>query len=627
MNRTRFSLVAAALLALGLAACSNDSSPTGGGTPDTTPPGVTSVTPVDAYHIDITFSEQVTKSSAEDDGHYSIIEATLALAVAPRAQKGAPGDPVSIAAASLGSNKKTVTLTTETSMAGLNFDVSVQGVSDTHGNDITDPISKPFTGSDNPDVTAPTIVSRSPAPGATNVALGATVIIQFSEAVTTTSFNSGATWSSGGGPVLFDVTHDGATFTLTSGAPLEKNTIYTVALTGVQDASGNIVTTTEWSFTTTNVTDITPPTLVSTSPANLATNVDVNANLSLTFSEPINQTESTVQLTPDPGEGVPTWSDGGKTVTFDPIAPLLADQQYTLTIYPNGVFDLSGNGIAGLHTVVFTTGSSLAAGSIAGTITGDPGSEAADPTGATVIAADGKPFGGAFNILGSTKVAGNNTYTISHLPDGNYWLLSILDTSGDGNLDPSSGDAIGAYGVNFTIADLNPDSVAVAGGAHVTGINWTMIDPSAITGTVSYSGTAQGDFPVFVGLFDTSNFSPTDSPVAGTEAFGAEHAWGFNTLDQPLADDTYYVGAYMDVNINGNYDPATDPAGFYGGLPAPTALNISNGHDISGIVIPIADPVTAANSSVHLAWPAAKHNAQFQRLSDAVRQAQLQASK
>jgi hypothetical protein len=244
-----------------------------------------------------------------------------------------------------------------------------------------------------------------------------------------------------------------------------------------------------------------------------------------------------------------------------------------------------------------------------------------------VVAADGKPFGGAeFNILGSTKVAANNTYTISHLPDGLYWLLSVLETSGDGILDPSDGDAVGAYGVNFATLDMNPDSVAVTEGSHVTGINFTMHDPSAITGTVTYTGAVKGDYPVLVGLFDAIGFSPTDLPVAGTDAFGVAREWGFNTLDQPLPDGNYYVGAFMDTNTNGDLDPG-EPSGFYGGLPAPTAIHIANGNDISGIVIPISDPLTAANSSVNVAWPAAKHNAAFQRMCDVVRQAQLQASK
>jgi hypothetical protein len=78
------------------------------------------------------------------------------------------------------------------------------------------------------------------------------------------------------------------------------------------------------------------------------------------------------------------------------------------------------------------------------------------------------------------------------------------------------------------------------------------------------------------------------------------------------------------MNGNGTYDPLMEPAGMYGGLPAPTALHIANGADISGIVIPILDPIPVS-SSASISWPAAKHNAVFQHLREVVRLSQLQA--
>ena len=620
-----YSLAAVVVFAIAIAACSSDDNPAGGGTTDTTPPTVSNVAAVDESHIDVTFSEAVSKTSAEDTGHY-IISAVLF----PAAPGAASAGGQSVVAASLRTDKKTVTLTTGVPMGAVNYTLSVNGVADTHGNSITTTVDKPFTGSGDPDATAPEIVSRSPAPDATNVGIGTPVVVQFSEPVTDISFNAGASWTSPGGPVSFNSQQDGTTFTLVPNSALANGTIYTVTLTGVKDLSDNTMADTHWDFTTTNVADVTPPTLVSTVPANLATNVDVNANLSLTFSEAVNQIEFDVALTPDPGNGVPTWSNGGKTVTFDPDAALLDNQQYTLTIFPDGVRDLAANGFVGVKTVIFTTGSALTDGSIAGTITGDPGSGISDPTGATVIAPTSSPVnGGDFDIVSSTIVAANNTYTLSHLPDGDYFPFAIKDTNDDGNLDPSSGDAIGAYGIDFALGDQDPDSVIIVGGNHATGVSFPMIDPSAITGTVEYSGTyADGFYPVFIGLFDTTGFDPSDVPVVGTEAFYPGFVeWGFNTLDYvELVDDDYYVGAFMDVNDNGTFEQGVDPSGFYGGFPAPTALHISNGNDIAGIVITLTDPLTA-NSSASVAWPSTKHNAKFQRLCDVVRQSQTVVKK
>jgi len=622
--RPQFSLVAAALLALALAACSSDSSPTGGGTTDTTPPGVTAVTPVDAYHVDVTFNEQVTKSSAEDESHYVLTPVAPPVAPASSAM-GVLG----VADATLKNDKKTVTLTTNSSMSGLNFDLGITGVSDTHGNDITETVSKPFTGSNDPDVTAPQIIEKSPAAGATNAPIGTPVTIKFSELLNNTTFTSGVSWTSGAGPVDFSISHDGTQYTLTPSAALGYNQLQTISLTGVQDPSGNTLVDTEWSFTTTNTADHTPPTIVSTTPANLATNVDVNANLSFTFSEPVTIEQDGISTVPDLGDGTPTWSNGGKTLTFDPANPLLSNQQYSVIVNPNGVKDLSGNGIVGVHAYVFTTGSTLASGSIAGTISGDPGSAAADPTGATVVAVDGTPFAGAFNILGSATVAGNDTYSIQHLADGDYYLISVLDTNHDGNIDPSNGDAVGSYGVDFANMDFSPDSVVISGGTHATNVNFKLYDPSVITGSVAYDGVHNEGHSVYIGIFATAGFDPaTSSPLAYTEAYWPGYPeWGVNTLDTPLPAGNYYVAAYLDVNDNTDYDPATDAAGVYGGLATPTAVHIANGNDISGIVVLMADPAPAVTATSHVDWSSARHGTQYQHLFKAVKEADLHASR
>jgi len=619
--RSRFSLVAAMLLLVAMAACSDDSSPTDGGPNDDTPPGVTSVTPVDAYHVNIVFNEQVTKGTAEDEDNYTI--AVVVPPVVSRPVVSAQGGPITIAGATLGGDKKTVTLTTSQTMTGADFDITVTGVSDVTGNKIKTPISKPFTGSDTPDDSAPTIVSRVPIPNGTNIQVGVVVTVTFSEAIQ----NATASLSSDGGPVAYSSEIDGATLTLTPDAPLAYNTEYTVDAAGT-DFAGNTGTNSEWSFTTALNNDRTPPTVVSTSPANLAAGVDVNTNLSITFSEPVDTLQLNAELYPDAGDGTSTWSNGGKTITFDPTDPLLDDTQYTLTIFPNGVYDLAGNALQGVHTFVFTTASTLASGSIAGTITGDAGTPAADPTGATVIAADSSPFdGGDFNVFGTATVAGNNTYNVLYLPDGLYYLLAILDTSGNGNLDPSEGDAIGMYGVDIAAADLDPDSILVAGGAHVTGKNFKLIDPSAVSGTVQYNGSVKGSFPIQVGLFDTDGFLPTNEPVTGTETFGIDNEWLFNSIDELIPEGNYYVGAYMDINGNDTYDPGTDPAGFYGGLPTPTAINMTNGHDTPGIVIQITDPLTSAMSFASAVWPKSKHNPAFQRAVEIVRRSQHHATR
>lgn len=635
--RPRLTLVAAVLLACALAACGDDDNPA---TPnDTTPPGVSAVTPVDDHNIDITFSEQVTKASAEDESNYAITPAPVP--VSPKGGEAARGG-ITVAGATLKGDNKTVTVSTQNSMAGLNLQVTVHDVADMTGNKIGESgSSKPFTGSNTADATAPTVLDHAPKSNGTNIAVNPTIIVQFSESIA----SAASTIILGGGPGLAPTlktgvtiphsqTIDGAKLTLTLEAPLDYNTTYTVFAAGT-DYAGNAGSNTSWSFTTQLNNDHTPPTLVSTVPANLAAGVDVNADLSLTFSEAMDQENFSVELVPDPGDGVATWSNGGKTVTFNPTAPLADDTQFTFTIFPNGVYDLAGNGIVGVHTVMFTTANTLAAGSIGGTVTGDPGTGANDPTGAQLIVADGNPFATSVNVFGSATVAGNNTYNVQYLPDLLYYVITVMDTNHDGDLNPEDGDAVGGFGVDIPGGDLDPDGIAVEGGAHVTGKNFTMYDPTTASGTVSYSGAVKpGEYAVYVGLFDTNGFSITDDPLAATDASGIDHAWSYNSaegtlLGGPFVEGSYYIGAFMDINFNGTFEPDTDPAGFYGGLPAPTAVNMTNGADRTGIVIPISDPVPGlvVHGPASVVWPKAKPNAAFQRLVEMVRQGQQQASR
>ena len=62
-----------ALLMFG-AGCSSDDSPTGGGNTDTTPPGIASVTAIDKRQLTVTFTEAVSKATAERGDNYVIIE-------------------------------------------------------------------------------------------------------------------------------------------------------------------------------------------------------------------------------------------------------------------------------------------------------------------------------------------------------------------------------------------------------------------------------------------------------------------------------------------------------------------------------------------------------------------------
>lgn len=105
------------------------------------------------------------------------------------------------------------------------------------------------------------------------------------------------------------------------------------------------------------VVDTTPPTVVSVSPANAATNVATSSMITATFSEPmlpssINATSFVVTGV----TGLVTYS--GSTAIFTPASALAADTTYNVMI--TGVQDSVGNALAADYVWSFTTGSTSA---------------------------------------------------------------------------------------------------------------------------------------------------------------------------------------------------------------------------------------------------------------------------
>jgi len=612
------------MLALFVAGCSSSDSPVSNGTTDNTPPTIASVTAVDQGHVDVVFSEGVNKDSAERTDHYQLVTTLLVVGSSPVAEIG-------INSASRDDDQKTVHLTTDSPMQNVSYDLHVTGVQDLHGNLIAEGAMSSFTGSTAQDVTPPTVVDRDPAPGATGVGVGQAVMVQFSEGMDYSSVLSAFSWTRAGGTVSWDVqTDNGNVFTFQSTSPLLNSTQYTVTIgTGAHDYAGNPLAQTSWSFTTTSQIDHTPPTLVSSSPANNATNVNVASNISMTFSEAINQSSlQNVYLFPDIGDGVPTWSNGGKTITFDPYNDMEANTQYSLLIIPGGITDLAGNGNTSAINIVWTTGSTLATGGFSGTLSGPNSADATGPGGALVIAATMNPFAtsGDFPIAGSTVAAPSGNYSIQHLAAGVYYPISVLDSNGDGLIDPDLGDAIGAYGVDFGTQDFSIDSVTV-GTTVVTGISFPLFDPATIAGRINYTGSVYNSccYPVLIGAFDTNGFDINNlgDPLYTTQANWPDYPeYRLSEFDGNLSDGSYYVGAFLDANYNSQPDPG-EPMAFYGGT-TPTAVVVANGTDALHIDITLTD---AAPGFVVRSWnvtapaPPTQRQAALRRIADAMRAA------
>ena len=166
------------------------------------------------------------------------------------------------------------------------------------------------------------------------------------------------------------MSYSGLTAVFTPAAPLAAGTVYSATIgTGAKDLGGNpLAGNFVWSFTTGNLADSTKPTVISTTPAALATGVPLGSKFSATFSEgmdplTISAGTFTVQETVS-GKNLPgtvVYSTGSLVATFTPLTGLAPSMKYSATIKGGsaGVSDLAGNSMALDQVWSFTTGTSL----------------------------------------------------------------------------------------------------------------------------------------------------------------------------------------------------------------------------------------------------------------------------
>jgi Bacterial Ig-like domain len=205
-------------------------------------------------------------------------------------------------------------------------------------------------------------VGVSPANGLTGVPINAQVVVEFSEPVDALTVNQ-VTLSSGGAVnVISRLSNADQTLTLVPVVPLNTNTTYTVSVTGVQDLSGNALTSASTStFTTGAGADLTPPVVTVVSPANQAGGVPTNSVIQLQFSKRVDPLTVTTgnflvfpQATNIPIAGTITVSADGLTATFTPNPPLDPSTNYFIEA-TGGILDLEGQQLQFLFSA-FKTG-------------------------------------------------------------------------------------------------------------------------------------------------------------------------------------------------------------------------------------------------------------------------------
>jgi hypothetical protein len=222
-----------------------------------------------------------------------------------------------------------------------------------------------------PAPTLPTVISTVPVNGATDVPTNQALTATFSEAMNPATINSTTftLTATGGASVTGVVTYvpAGSVATFTPDADLAPTTEYTATITtGAEDLADNgLASNYVWTFTTAAAPLAVPPTVISTIPADLATNVPFNQIVSATFSTAMNPAtinSSTLTLTgpgATPVSGLVAYSAISNTLTFTPTADLAASTTFTATI-TTGAQNLAGTALANNYVWTFTTGTAPA---------------------------------------------------------------------------------------------------------------------------------------------------------------------------------------------------------------------------------------------------------------------------
>lgn len=334
---------------------------TAGGAVDTTAPVVSSTSP-SVNAIDVSRNSKIAATFSEAMNPLTITDATVAVTAGDASVAG-----------TVGYIGKTMTFTpSQTLAADTDFTVTIgTGAQDVAGNALASSFVWNFSTGSTSDTTAPTVTLNDPAANATNVALNKKIAATFSESMdplTVIAANVTVT-GTGGAAVLGEVGYAGTIMTFTPAAPLVAATTYTVTIgTGVKDLAGNaLADDVVWSFTTGATVDIIAPTVTSTDPSDLKTNVALNKQVSAVFSESMDPLTviSNFKVT-GPGNanvsGTVAYDSLSKTATFTPSSNFAVSTEMTATIAGgiNGAEDSAGNPLASNKVWKFTTGTQIA---------------------------------------------------------------------------------------------------------------------------------------------------------------------------------------------------------------------------------------------------------------------------
>ena len=360
------------------------------------------------------------------------------------------------------------------------------------------------------DTDVPTLTSSTPADGDTGIGVNANIVLNFSEAVDTESGNIVIYKSSDDSQVESipvgnaKVSGSGSTqITINPATTLSSSTSYYVqiAATAFDDSSSNsyagISDATTLNFTT---ADVTAPTLSSSTPADGATGIAVDANIVLNFSEAVDAESGNIIIYKSSDnsqvESIPVGNSkvsgsGSTAITINPSSTLDGSTAYYVQIAATGFDDSSSNSYVGIRdatTLNFTT-ADIGAPTLSSSVPTDGATgigvnanivltfnEAVDAESGNIVIYKSSDDSQVESIpVGNAKVSGSGSTEITINPATTLDSLSgyYVQIAATGFDDSSSNSYAGisdATTLNFTTADGEAPTITFSPLDNATGI-------------------------------------------------------------------------------------------------------------------------------------------------------------
>jgi len=430
------------------------------------------------------------------------------------------------------------------------------------------------TGAAATDVTAPTVLTFSPADEAASVAVGANVVLTFSESIqrgTGTIYLKNAYGSvveSLDAATSSRISISGSTLTIDPTADLANATGYRVEFAAgtVHDLAGNAwAGASSYNFTT--VSDVTAPTVLSFNPPDEAASVAVSSNVLVMFSESIQRGTGTIYLKNGAGTIIESFDAAsssriaisGASLALDPTSNLANSTGYRVEFGAGTVHDLAGNWYAGTSSYNFTTVAAMS------------GDDYAANTGTTGSVTSGG------SVTGHIETTGDRDWFGVSLTAGQSYTFRLDGAATNGLSDPylslyngsgsllgSNDDGAGA-GTNslLTFTPTSSGTYYLEARAYSTQVGDYTLGVTAATGGGGGGGSGTSGFSISVSY--TGNAALYQSYFTAAAARWAEIIVG------DLPDVNTAQGLIDDLGITANIAPI-DGAGSILGYARFTAV-------------------------------------------------------